>query len=186
MKSALRILYLEDDPNDAELVKRSLKTEGLLEKLVCVDTRTKFLSALKRDEWDVILADYALPLFSGMEALAIAREKVPEVPFVFLSGSMGEEVAIESLKAGATDYVLKQNLSRLVPAVRRAFREAQEHAEREEAERALQRKMRELARFQSLATDRELRMIDLKREVNELATECKKTPRYDVSFVGAD
>ena len=126
MKSLLRVLYLEDDKNDVELVQAKLEEEGLTCNVTRVETQADFVAALEENGFDIILADYKLPSFDGLSALAIARGKNPKgtLCFYFL-GVMGEELAIESLKSGATDYVLKQRLSRLVPAVRRALTEAE-------------------------------------------------------------
>ena len=137
MKSSLRILYLEDDKNDVELVREKLEEEGFLCDIVHVETKTDFIAAIEKGGFDLILSDYNLPAFDGLSALAIARISTPEIPFLFLSGVMGEELAIETLKNGATDYVLKQRLSRLVPAIQRALKEAEEHLERMNAEKAL-------------------------------------------------
>lgn len=136
-KFALRILHLEDDQHDAELVQAMLEEEGIVCDVVLVETRTDFLAALEQGRSDIILADYSLPSFDGLSALLIAQEQWPDIPFIFVSGAMGEELAIETLKSGATDYVLKQRLSRLVPAVHRALKEAEERAERKRAEEAL-------------------------------------------------
>jgi len=139
MKSSLRVLYLEDEKNDVELVQAKLEEGGFGCDVTHVETRSDFIAALERDVFDIILADYKLPSFDGISALAMAREKTPDVPFIFVSGAMGEELAIETLKKGATDYVLKQRLSRLVPAIRRALEEAEEHLERKKAEKALEK-----------------------------------------------
>ena len=133
-KSSFRILYLEDDRNDVELVRAKLEEEGLACSMIPVETEADFITALNNYGFDVILADYKLPSFDGLAALSIARKKAPDVPFIFVSGSMGEELAIDTLKRGATDYVLKQRLSRLGPAIRRALEEAEEHLERRKAE----------------------------------------------------
>jgi len=134
MKSMLRILDLEDEPNDAELIKYELEAEGLSCEVSRVFSEEDFASALDKGGFDLILADFCLPGFSGSSALAIARARRPEIPFIFVSGTMGEDVAVESLKNGATDYVLKQKLSRLVPAVRRALTEAEQRRAREKYE----------------------------------------------------
>ena len=139
MNSILRILHLEDDLNDAELVRTALEADGFGFEVARVETETDFMAALTEKEYDIILADYKLPSFDGLSALAAAREKTPGVPFIFVSGVMGEELAIETLKNGATDYVLKQRLSRLAPAVRRALKEAEEHIERRRAEEELKK-----------------------------------------------
>ena len=139
MKPSLRILYLEDDKNDVGLVREKLEEEGFVCDVIHVETRTDFIAALEKGGFDIILSDYNLPSFDGLSALAIARITTPEIPFLFLSGVMGEELAIETLKNGATDYVLKQRLSRLGPVIQRALKEADEHLERRKAEEALQR-----------------------------------------------
>jgi PAS domain S-box-containing protein len=151
VKAPLRILYLEDDPNDAELVQAMLEGEDVACQVTLVDTRIDFLASLERDDIDLILADYSLPSFDGISALRIAVEKRPEVPFIFVSGTMGEEVAIEALKIGATDYVLKTRLSRILPSVQRALREGRDRAERTRAEEALRRSEAYLAEAQRLS-----------------------------------
>ena len=143
MKSALRILYLEDDKNDVELVREKLKEEGFLCDIIHVETKADFMAALEKGGFNLILSDYNLPAFDGLSALALARISAPEIPFLFLSGVMGEELAIETLKNGATDYVLKQRLSRLGPAITRALEEAEEHLERMNAEKALKKVSRQ-------------------------------------------
>ncbi len=132
----LRILHLEDSPLDAELTLAALSEAGVDPHLERVDTREAFNVALGQS-WDLILSDYMLPTFNGLTALQIARDKCPDVPFIFVSGALGEELAIEMLKGGATDYVLKQRLGRLGPAVHRAVREAQERAVRLQIEKGL-------------------------------------------------
>jgi diguanylate cyclase (GGDEF)-like protein/PAS domain S-box-containing protein len=128
------ILLLEDSPIDAELIGARLDLAGIAHRARRVVSRAEFLAALRERRWDLILADQKLPSFDGMAALAIARAEMPEVPFIFVSGTLGEEVAVESLKLGATDYVLKQRLQRLPVAVRRALAEAEERAARRRAE----------------------------------------------------
>jgi diguanylate cyclase (GGDEF)-like protein/PAS domain S-box-containing protein len=137
MERELRVLILEDSPADAELAERELRKAGLSFSARRVETREAFAESLAEFAPDLILADYALPSFDGLSALLIAQERSPLVPFIFVSGSIGEELAIETLKSGATDYVLKHGLARLGPAVRRALGEAAERAERRRAEAAL-------------------------------------------------
>jgi PAS domain S-box-containing protein len=147
----LHILSLEDDPQDAELIQGLLETEGIACELSRVDTQAAFLASLQQGGIDLILADYTLPSFDGLSALKLAMSLCPEVPFIFVTGTLGEEVAIEALKVGATDYVLKTRLSRLVPSVFRALREAKEIAERKRAEHALRRSEAYLAEAQRLS-----------------------------------
>jgi diguanylate cyclase (GGDEF)-like protein len=123
------VLYLEDSEADAALVEALLAEGGVACKLDWVETPEAFAEALEMGGIHVILSDNTLPSYDGLAALARARERCPDVPFIFVSGTLGEETAIESLKAGATDYVLKERLSRLVPAVRRALAEAAARAE---------------------------------------------------------
>ena len=137
MKSPLRVLHLEDNPNDAELIQAALQSEGIVSHVVRVETRADFLASLEQGGFDIILADYTLPSFDGLSALSIAMEKCPDVPFIFVSGTLGEEVAIEALKIGATDYLLKERLSSIGPSVHRALREARERDERRRAEALL-------------------------------------------------
>jgi signal transduction histidine kinase len=151
VSSLLRVLHLEDDPKDAELAQEMLQAEGFACQVTRVETRIDFCASLERDDLDVILADYTLPAFDGLTALRIASEKRPEVPFIFVSGTLGEEVAIEALNIGATDYVLKTRLSRLVPSVVRALREATERAERRRAEESKRRSETYLAEAQRLS-----------------------------------
>jgi PAS domain S-box-containing protein len=131
-----RVLCLEDDPRDAELIATTLEREGLVREFTRVDSEAGFRAALERGDVDLILADYSLPGFDGLTALRIVRETCPSVPFVFVSGTLGEEVAIEAIKDGATDYVLKERLARLLPAVRRALTVTEERTRRERAEAA--------------------------------------------------
>jgi len=134
-KTSLRVLNLEDNVNDATLNEAMLAARWPECKLVRVDTREDYIAALVIKDFEIILSDYTMSGFNGLEALSLAREKRPDLPFLFVSGTIGEDTAIEALKNGATDYVLKHRLMRLIPAVDRALREMEERAERERAER---------------------------------------------------
>jgi PAS domain S-box-containing protein len=147
----LRILHLEDDPLDTELVCGLLAADGLAAQLDRVDTLAAFRDALQSVCYEVILSDYSVPGVDAMEALALARRLCPELPFIFLSGALGEEQAIETLKQGASDYVLKQRMGRLASAVRRALHEAQAQARHREAEDALRRSEARLRLAQEVA-----------------------------------
>jgi PAS domain S-box-containing protein len=137
MERPLRILILEDLPSDAELMVYELRQAGIAHSSRRVADREPYVAALTEGWPDLILSDFHLPNFDGMEALALAQTTCPDIPFIFVSGAMGEEVAIDALKRGATDYVLKDRLSRLGPAVQRSLREAEERRERRQAENAL-------------------------------------------------
>ena len=151
MARTLRILSLEDDPRDTDLIQELLTTEEVPCEVTRVDTQAAFSASLQQGAIDLILADYSLPSFDGLSALKLAMQISPDVPFIFVSGTLGEEVAIEALKIGATDYVLKTHLSRLVPSVLRALREATERAERKGAEESLRQSEAYLAEAQRLS-----------------------------------
>src|SRR5664279_44731 len=129
MKRRLRILQVEDDPADAEVILLALEKEGFVCDSVRVETEAGYLNALGEQDFDLILADVSLPGFDGFSALKrfaalSASGRAPAVPFIFVSGRIGEETAVETLKSGATDYVVKERVARLGPVVRRALREA--------------------------------------------------------------
>src|SRR6202165_2863506 len=151
MPHPLRILSIEDDPKDAKLIQDLLEAEGIACEVTRVDTQAAVVASLEQGGIDLILADYSLPSFDGISALKLAMKACPDVPFIFVSGTLGEEVAIEALKIGATDYVLKTRLSRLVPSVLRALREATQRAERKRAEESLRQSEVYLAEAQRLS-----------------------------------
>lgn len=130
----LRVLILEDDERGAALIQKLLDADDLSCDLVRVEKRQDFVAALEQDAFDLILSDYRLPCFDGASALQIARQAHPDVPFIIVSGTLGEEPAIELLRQGATDYVLKDALSRLPMAVRRALRDSEGRRQRQLAE----------------------------------------------------
>jgi len=134
MKSPLHILHLEDDPNDAALVQATLAADGITCATTCVSSRADFMAALERGGIDLILSDFTLPAFDGLSALKIAHDRWPDLPVIMVSGTLGEERAVDSLKSGATDYVLKECLARLAPAVRRAMQEVETRAENKRLE----------------------------------------------------
>ena len=140
MNKKLHILHLEDDPDFAELVRSLFAQDGSDVEVKCVGDRAAFQAALDTDAFDAIISDYHLPSFSGLDALALVRKKDPHIPFILVSGTIGEQAAIESLKAGSTDYLLKQNPDRLPSAVRRAVQETEERARLRAAEAELVRR----------------------------------------------
>lgn len=164
MTPPLRVLSLEDDPKDAELICALLETEEITFEVTRVETQGGFAAALEQGNIDLILADYTLPSFDGISALRLALDRCPDVPFIFVSGTLGEEVAIEALKIGATDYVLKTRLSRLVPSVHRALREARDRAERKRTAEALRRSENYLTAAQKLSRTGELGLGSFQRK----------------------
>src|SRR3989338_4306172 len=134
MAEKLRILHLEDLESDAQLVERELRKDKLDFTIRRIDTREAFIKALDEFKPAVILSDYKLPGFDGVEALRIAREKCPDVPFIFITGTIGEELAVESLKNGASACVMKDRLLRMPSCVKRALKDVEEYKERKRLE----------------------------------------------------
>ncbi|MCE5314822.1 MAG: response regulator [Armatimonadota bacterium] len=141
MSMSLRALIVEDSEIDLLLVLHELSRSGFDVDFVRVDTRDAMLAALDAHEWDVVISDYILPEFSGLEALALLKEKEIDLPFIVVSGKISDDTAVEAMKAGAHDYILKGNLARLVPAIEREIREARARQEylRTQAELCQQR-----------------------------------------------
>ena len=147
MEQPVSILLVEDSPLDEELTLAQLCAAGIPHVVKRVENRLDFISSLEDTCPDLILSDYSLPEFGGLAALEIAQRICPDVPFIFVSGAMGEEIAIETLTRGATDYVLKHRLNRLGPSVRRALEESRARLDKRKAEQELERKARELMRL---------------------------------------
>jgi formate hydrogenlyase transcriptional activator len=150
-RKPIRILQLEAATKDAELVQAALEPEGLLCHITRVEAEPEFFAALNRNEFDLILADGALPSFDGISALRIAKKIRPGIPFIFVADTMSEEAEIEALKLGATDYIFKPGVSRIAQSIKRALREAGERAERKHADEALRRASAYLAEAQKLS-----------------------------------
>ena len=146
MKREIRILMVEDNPDDFELIKHALTSGGISFQPLRVDTKEDFNRELEHFRPDLILSDYQLPTFDGISALAVAVIEAPDVPFIFVSGAIGEQLAIETLKGGATDYVFKGHLNQLAPAVSRALEEAREKRARRSAEDGLRQTLVKLQR----------------------------------------
>jgi diguanylate cyclase len=146
MTTPLRALIIEDSADDAALILRELSRHGFQPLAVRVETREALHAALDGQEWDVIICDYRLPGFNGLEALAIVRRRNLDVPFVIVSGNIGEEIAVSAMKNGAQDYIMKDRLARLAPAIERELREAQVRRERRHAED----RARHLARYDAV------------------------------------
>src|SRR5437762_384546 len=184
VKRDIHILMLEDDSADAELTKYALRKAGLNFSVSRVESKEEYVQQLEQRPPSLILSDYSLPGFNGHDALDIALEKCPETPFIFVTGTMGEEVAIETLKSGATDYVLKTRLSRLIPAVHRALREARERAERKRAEEQLlesHERLRALSVY--LQSVREEERTRIAREVHDELGQALTSCKLDLSWI---
>ncbi len=145
----IRILHLEDSPADAEFVEVMLEQQGLNCRITRVPDQSGYELALRNGAFDLILCDHGLPGYDGFTALDFARRVQPEAPVIVLSGTLDDEQAVGSLRRGATDYILKQRLARLVPAVRRALLEA----DTKKTQQAAERRIREQANLLNLTSD---------------------------------
>jgi len=133
----VRVLHVEDNPVDVELIRQNLRRGGVDAEVIVVDSAQECEFLLDREKFDLIISDYNLPSTNGLEVLSVVRKKHPTIPFILVSGSLGEETAIEALKQGATDYILKDRLTRIPVAVRRALDEARDRARAKELEAQL-------------------------------------------------
>jgi PAS domain S-box-containing protein len=169
MEEQINILHLEDDPADAELIQANLEFAEVPFKITRVQSAGEFSNALHSGGYDVILADYHLPSYDGISALHFAQAQYPHIPFIFVSGTLGEDAAIEGLTRGATDYVLKNKLARLVPALKRALNEIENQKKRQQAEEEL-RKSEE--KFRALAEN-----------IPNVVYQCKNDARYTFLYL---
>jgi PAS domain S-box-containing protein len=151
MNEVLNVLCLEDSPRDAEIMREFLKDAGYDLNIDCTASEKEFVSFLRSHKYDIILSDFKLPGFDGFTALRWSMEICPNVPFICISGTVGEETAVELLKKGAVDYILKDRLVRLPSAIQRALDEAKEKEARQEAEEALRESERKLREAQEMA-----------------------------------
>jgi len=182
----IRILILEDVPLDLELMEAELKRDGINFVSHCVEEEEEYRKAITEFQPQIILADHSLPHFDGISAMYIAQEVTPETPFIFVSGQMGEEFAVEMLKKGATDYVLKHNLSKLGHSVKRALKESEEHLNKKRAEERLARSEKkyralfELSPDYIVVLDPEGKVLDINHRLEEDSGISR------VDFVGKD
>lgn len=145
MPTPLRVLFIEDSEDDATLQVRLLRQAGYDVEYSRVQSAEELKTALKRT-WDIVISDYSMPHFSGTEALKVVREKGVDVPFIFVSGTIGEDAAVAALKVGAQDYLMKTNLGRLIPSVQRELRESEERRQRIR----LEEQVHQLQRFEAI------------------------------------
>lgn len=147
----IKILMVEDSEDDELLLIRAIKREGFLVKHLRVETETAMIEALLNQEWDLILSDYSLPSFNGLIALSIVQKMNIDIPFIIISGVIKEEIAVDAMKAGANDYLMKGNLKKLGPAIERSLTEASEQKKRKEAEEKLQLIKRQKELYQMMS-----------------------------------
>jgi signal transduction histidine kinase len=155
MNTPLRVLFVEDSEDDMLLQLRELRRGGFDVEHRCVETVAQLQDALASPGWQLVIADYSLPGYTGLDALRLVRQSGLDVPFILISGTVGEETAVESMRAGAADYLLKDSLTRLVPAVRRELREAEHRRLRRQAEdqkRRLEAQLMQAQKLEALGT----------------------------------
>jgi len=169
----VNILHLEDNPDDAELIQILLKNARSDCNITWVDTKEKFETAVVNSDLDLVLCDYSLPNYNGIEALEYTRAHNPRLPFILISGTIGEEKTIEIFAAGATDFILKDNLPRLMPSIERALKAVEETKRRQLAEQALQTSNEELLQFVHIAShDLKAPMIAIDRLSSWIEEDC--------------
>ena len=177
MKDTIRILFVEDVPSDAEMIWAEISKNNIKFDKKLVDNKADYMAALKSFAPQMIISDYSLPQFDGLNALLIKNEQDISIPFILVTGSVNEEIAVEIMKAGADDYVLKQNLSRLGPAIINSMKKWELILEKEAA---LKQRIEELEKFNELSVGRELKMIELKKEVNSLLIRLGEREKYKI------
>jgi two-component system, cell cycle sensor histidine kinase and response regulator CckA len=150
LPTQLRLLLIEDSPDDSELLLQHLKKSNISAEVKRVETISGLKEALQQSSWDMIICDYNLPTLNALDAISIIRENKPDVPCIVVSGSVGEEKAVETMKAGASDYILKDNLARLVPVLQRELREAEVNKEKKLIEANLKKSEEDLRQAQKL------------------------------------
>jgi PAS domain S-box-containing protein len=177
MNKQLRVLLVEDSEDDAALLVRALKKTGVQPVVERVETADAMKKALQKKDWDVVIADYVLPCFSGLDAITLLKKTGKDIPFIIVSGKIGEDTAVETMKAGAHDYIMKGNLARLIPAIEREIEEAKVRQKRREAEEKLIQTCNELSdtTVRLEKTNKQLRgEIEERLKAEKLALEMKE------------
>lgn len=176
--TSLKVLYLEDSIFDFEIISNQLINAGFNLTIVHVDKEIDYTTQLIENQYDIILSDFNLPGFDAFGALLIQQQNCPDIPFICVSGFIGEELAVELLKKGAADYVLKDRLGRLAYSVQAALESAKKSIDYKIAEAELKKKAYELQLYYELTVGRELKMVELKKEINELLKNSGKDLKY--------
>jgi PAS domain S-box-containing protein len=187
-QNTVGILLVEDNEDDAFFIQSELRKGGIAHVAKCVSQRDEFISALAEFKTDLVLSDYKLPEFAELEPLRLVRERSPDLPFILVTGALGEELSVEVIKEGATDYILKDRLFRLVPAVKRALREAEERRRRRDADELLKKQHEQLQRQNVALYESEHRFRQLAENIREVfwMTDTRKeeiiyvSPGYEV------
>lgn len=151
MNKRIEILHLEDSQKDSELIKSIIENGGIEFDYFLVDNETDYVNILANENIDLIIADYSLPGYDGYEAFKVSKELYPDIPFIFVSGTISEDTAIDAMVNGAVDYVLKNNLARLVPSIRRSLKQSKNELLRKQAEEELMESRKNLYEAYKLA-----------------------------------
>lgn len=197
MNRTLRILLVEDSPDDALLLMRAIRRGGYEPECTRVASAEEMAQALDQQSWDIVISDYVIPGFGGMEALTLFRDRELDIPFILISGHIGEEIAVSALKAGADDYIMKDRMARLVPAIDRAMVEAERRRQHQRANKALkesEERFRQLAgvldrRVQERTADLRAANIELRSQMQErkrLETELLEIAENERRRIGFD
>ena len=174
MKKALRVLIVEDSEDDALLLVRLLRKGGYDPEHQRVDTAEAMAEALGSSAWDLVISDYSMPAFDGLKAFKLMRKHGADLPFIIVSGVIGEDVAVQAMKAGVHDYLLKDNLKRLLPAVERELREAGERRKRKEAERALDASVKEIRQQDEVLRDKNAALKEILSQIESKEEDVKR------------
>lgn len=184
MEKSLRILIVEDSEDDTALVLETLKERGYNPVYKRVETPEEMIDALGRSDWDVVISDYIMPRFNALAAMRLIKETGLDIPFIIVTGSIGEEIAVRAMKAGAHDYMMKDNLSRLSPAIEREMQEAvrrREHRQADEELRNSRQQLRDLAaRLDSI---REKERAWIAREIHDELGQLFTSIKYELSLL---
>jgi DNA-binding NtrC family response regulator len=180
MKTLLQILIVEDSEDDALLVLNRIKKGSYSIEYKIIDNALEMRTALNEKSWDLVLSDYSMPNFNGLKALDIIKESGIDIPFILISGTIGEEIAVEAMKAGAHDYIMKNNLHRLLPAIERELRDAkcrEEQRQLEQKQKRTENELRESEERNRLITENTadtITMLDLDFNVIYTSPSVKK------------
>lgn len=177
MTTPIKLLLVEDSQDDAHLVLAELRRAGFAPEWKRVETEPEYLAELTNLP-DIILSDYSMPQFSGLRAVKLLKESGLDIPFILISGTVGEDLAVEAMRFGASDYLLKDRIARLGSALEQALEQKRLREASRRANEEIRNQLSELRRWHEATLGREERIIELKREVNELLAELRRPPRY--------
>lgn len=177
MAKPLKLLLVEDSPDDADLLLAEMRRAGFALEWLRVDTEADYLREIQHCP-DIILSDYSMPQFNGLQAVKLLRDSGLDIPFILISGTVGEDTAVEAMKHGASDYLLKDRIARLGSSIEQALARKRLRDAGKRADEEIREQLRELRRWHEATLGREDRILELKREVNALLAQLNLPPRY--------